>query len=240
MDTFFGNVIKPPSAHDIMTYCENQWVSGFYYRKVLDFRQQNPNGAGLRAEAPTLIISGGITANVMTLDPAFSLTASPAAANNTGRFIAEGFDDANQRVFAWRFDSYPVDDGGVEHEAFVIAVPVPEAVQARVARIVVRDVAGSRTAVQRATGQLRAGTDQISALSVSKVGGTKTQVRWSPAEVPAMMVRDRATGEILAFARNGTLDLSQFGADDRVDLLVSDGVKSARVQVNAATGARRR
>jgi hypothetical protein len=54
------------------------------------------------------------------------------------------------------------------------------------------------------------------------------------------MVRDRATGEVLGFARSGTLDLSQFGADDRVELLVSDGVKSARVQVNAATGARRR
>lgn len=240
MDTFFGNVIKPPTGNDIMTYCPNQWVSGYNYRKVFDFRQQNPNGAGLRAEAPTLLISGGITNNVITLDPAFSLNTAPAVANGNGRFIAEGFDEANRRLFAWRFDSYPVDDGGVDHEAFVVAVPVTEAVQSRVVRLSVREMVGNRAAVRSSTGQLPTGTDRMPALSVSKVAGSKTQLQWSPSAVPAMMVRDRTTGEVLAFARNGTLDLSQFGADDRVDLLVSDGVKSARVQVNATTGVRRR
>lgn len=240
MDTFFGNVIKPPSSNDVMTYCPNQWVSGYYYRKVFDFRQQNPNGAGVRAAESTLLITGGITGATITLDPAFSVTAAPAAVNNTGRLIAEGFDADNRRVFAWRFDPYAVDDGGVEHDAFVVAVPLPEAVQARIARIVVREMSGTRSAVQRATRALSASVADVPALSVTKSASAKTQLRWSPSEVPAMMVRDRTTGEVLGFARSGTLDLSQFGTDDRVELLVSDGVKSARVQVNAATGARRR
>jgi hypothetical protein len=61
-----------------------------------------------------------------------------------------------------------------------------------------------------------------------------------PSRIPAIMVRDRTTGDVVALVRNGSLDLSQFGAPDKLDLLISDGVKSTRATVDPISGAIRR
>ena len=47
----------------------------------------------------------------------------------------------------------------------------------------------------------------------------------------------KGVGEVLAILRNGSADLAQFGAADRVELLLSDGVKSSRVRLDPVTGA---
>ncbi|MEQ1691932.1 MAG: hypothetical protein ABMA00_11640 [Gemmatimonas sp.] len=49
----------------------------------------------------------------------------------------------------------------------------------------------------------------------------------------AVMVRDRVSGDVLAILRRGTADLSQFGAPDRVELLLSDGGMLASSRMRA-------
>jgi hypothetical protein len=249
MDTFGGNAIKGPVVNDIMTYCPNQWVSAYNYRKVMDFRQANPNGVGnLQAPARALLVSGAIAASGITLDPAFSVTASPAAADARGTHVIEGFDANNRSVFTWRFSPYRVDDARSEQEAFVVAVPMSEATQQKLARLVVREATGAFGAARSAerTSALAIAADAgssaapVNALAQLRRSGGKTELTWSPAVSPAVMVRDRVTGEVIALVRAGTLDLSQFGALDRLDLHVSDGTKSTRLTIDAATGALRR
>ncbi len=237
MDLFSNNAIQPPATNDIMTYCRPYWVSAFNYRKVMDFRQANPNGQGLTAPTGVLLVSGDIVDGALSLDPAFSMTTSPAKADAAGRFVIEGF-DANDRVlFAHRFSPYVVDDAASGTEAFVIAVPVKEQVQAQVVRLGVREVRGSKVSTRRS---LRgAGPLTASSMDVTTAiqPGARMQMTWSPSRVPAIMVRDRRNGDVLAIVRNGTLDLSQFGAPDRLELLLSDGVKSAKATVDPLTGA---
>jgi hypothetical protein len=51
-----------------------------------------------------------------------------------------------------------------------------------------------------------------------------------------LLIRDRDTGVTLAVARSGSIDLSFFGAPDKLDILASDGVASVRYRVDAAAG----
>lgn len=250
MDTFGGNAIKGPVVNDIMTYCPNQWVSAHNYRKVMDFRQANPNGVGnLLAPTRALLVSGGIAADGITLDPAFSVTASPATADARGTHVIEGFDANNRPVFTWRFSPYRVDDARSEQEAFVVAVPMSEATQQKLVRLSVREATGAfgsaRSAVRTSALAMAANAGATTAIPVNAMAqlrrsGGRTELTWSPAVSPAVMVRDRTTGEVIALGRTGTLDLSQFGAIERLDLHVSDGTKSARLVIDATTGALRR
>ncbi|MBL0171955.1 MAG: Ig-like domain-containing protein [Gemmatimonadaceae bacterium] len=238
MDTFNGNAIKLPNAKDVMTYCPNQWVSAFNYRKVMDFRQANPNGTGISAPTSVLMVSGGIQRGVLTVDPAFSVKAAPASNDANGRFVIEGFSADDKLLFSRRFNPYRVDDA--EAEAFVIAVPVPEAVQAQVARLGVRELSGTGSLARGTSRRLPSTAGGTATLSTSRLPGAKLQMTWAPSEVPLVIVRDRVNGEVLAMLRNGTAELSQFGPADRVELLLSDGVKSTRATVDPITGAIRK
>ncbi len=239
MDLFGNNVIQSPATNDIMTYCRPYWVSAFNYRKMLDFRQANPNGQGIAAPTNVLLVSGDIVGTTLTLDPAFSLVTSPAKHDATGRYVIEGFDEQDRALFAHRFSPYVVDDAASGTEAFVVAIPVSERVQAQVARLTVREVRGAKVSTRlnmRGAGPISAARMDV---ETATLAGARTQMTWAPSRVPAIMVRDRRTGDVLALVRNGSLDLSQFGAPDRLDLLISDGVKSAKATINPLTGALR-
>ena len=125
LDLATGRLFAPENK-DIMSYCPpNQWVSAYHYRKVLDFRQANPNGAGLLAPATdVLLVSGSIANGSVTVDPAFSLSATPAADDRTGRYVIEAFDAAGKQLLTHRFSPYAVSDAPDGTEAFVVAVPV--------------------------------------------------------------------------------------------------------------------
>lgn len=253
MDTFAGNEIKLPTGMDIMTYCPNQWVSAYNYRKVMDFRQANPTGAGVMLPpAPVLLVSGSISASGISLDPAFSLVSSPAQADLQGSHVIEGFDTSNRVVFSWRFSPYRVEDAGSEQEAFVVAVPVAPTVQERVVRIGVRALSSaglrresnSRQAVRTKSFGLPAVAGdqaaQVRGLATLRKNGARTELVWSPTITQAVMVRDRLSGDVLALVRDGSLDLSQFGAPERLDIHISDGTGSVKLIVDPFTGALRK
>ncbi len=237
MDLFSNNALKPPTSNDIMTYCPNQWVSAFNFRKVLDFRQASPNGQGIAAPASVLLVSGDIAEGTLSLDPAFSITTSPAKSDASGRYVIEAFDGNDQLLLAHRFTPYRVDDAADGTQAFVLAVPASAEVQARVVRLAVREMGGAK--VSSRSNMRGAGPFAASSVDVRTATqpGARMQMVWSPARIPAIMVRDRRTGDVLAIVRNGELDLSQFGAPDRLELLMSDGVKSARATIDPFTGA---
>jgi uncharacterized protein YjdB len=235
LDLFAGGVLKGPSGHDIMTYCPNQWVSAYNYRKVLDFRQQNPQGAVIGPATDVLLVTGVIRSGAVTVDPAFSLVMPPAANDPAGRYVLEAFDADGEALVAHRFTPYRVEDAGDDVEAFVQAVPLPAALRDRVARLEVRDLASGRSAVRRSTlvgAATLAGSDAVG----STRRGDLVRASWSAARVPAVLVRDRTTGEVLGLLRRGEAELSGFGAVDRLELLLSYGTGSERVRVDARTG----
>ena len=128
-----------------------------------------------------------------------------------------------------------MDDAGEDTEAFVVAVPVSLSIQSQLVRVDVREVSGvasGRVSSRRGPTGRVPGTQ----ITTTRNGGA-LQATWSATQLPAVMVRDRVTGEVLALLRNGTTELSQFGAPDRLELLMSDGIKSTRATLDPITGA---
>ena len=232
----------PPSGFDIMTYCRPpQWVSAYHFTKVLDFRRQNPQGA--QVTGPTtdvLLVVGTIQAGVLAVDPAFSVRMPSAIDDPAGRYVIEAFDAAEQRLASHRFMPFAVNDAGANTEAFVIAVPMSVETQRRVVRLQVRDLAAGRVSMRHSTQGSEATLVGAAALAASRSADGAVSATWSPARVPAVLVRDPSSGEVLAIARRGSLNLSQFGNAAQLELHLSSGVRSERVTVETATGAIRR
>jgi hypothetical protein len=54
-------------------------------------------------------------------------------------------------------------------------------------------------------------------------------LQWNAAVHPMVMVRDARSGEVLSFARGGSVTVPGTGAD--LELVASDGVRSRRLDV---------
>lgn len=237
MDTFGGNVLRRPTGTDIMSYCDNQWVSEYNYRRVLDLRAQTQ--LSVQAGATTaLVLSGGISRGVVTLDPGIVARTAPTAHDPSGRFVAEGIALDGRVLFSHRFTPYEVSDVRRAEEAFVLAIPVTEAAQGALREIVVREVRGDKRASRSRGVFVTDGSTPLLGLARASTGATT--LTWSPAQHPLVMVRDRMTGTTLAIARSGALDLSGFGLLDRLEVLASDGVTSTTYRVDGAAGVLRK
>lgn len=241
MDIAGGNVIKIPTGTDIMSYCENQWVSVYNYRNVLSLRARSPNGvpAGMIGSTPAsvLMVTGAVGTSSATIDGAFAITAAPSRADASGRWVVEGFSATGDVVFSHRFTPFAVSDSRPGDEAFVVGVPLGASTIANVARVAVREVGGARTSSR--TKSARPGTDIGAALRITGAGSAM-RLEWPSTTAPMVLVRDPRTGTVLGIGRTGALDLSQFrtsGDNGAVEVLVSDGVSSARRSVNTITGA---
>ena len=242
MDIASGNVVKVPTGTDIMGYCDNQWVSVYNYRNVFDLRARNPNGspASLAATGPAttvLMVSGAVDAQEARIDGSFALTASANKSDASGRFVLEGFAENGKLLFSHRFSPFAISDGKPGQEAFVVGVPVSEAVRLQVARLAVREVSGSRSDTRTKNATLVENNSANGAVfaSVRSPVGTY-RLQWSKSAAPMVMIRNPSTNEILGIGRTGDLDLSQFDSLTNVELLFSDGVTSIRRLANTKTG----
>ena len=103
-----------------------------------------------------------------------------------------------------------------------------------------RALSGASAGVRIRTGDGTESPITSGAIRTLKRAGDRLDASWSTATVPAVMIRDRQSGEVLAILREGGTSLSQFGALDRLELLVSDGVKSELARIEPGTGAIRR
>ncbi|MEO7997327.1 MAG: Ig-like domain-containing protein [Gemmatimonadaceae bacterium] len=237
LDIASGNVIKIPSGTDIMGYCDNQWVSLYNYRNVLDLRAKNPNGTpaslATSASATTvLMVTGLIDAQQAHIEGAFALDATSNKNDPSGRFMVEGFSANGKILFSHRFSPFAVSDGRPDDEAFVVGVPVSASVRDQVMRVAVREVSGVRADARVKNVSFATGNQNIRAVR-STNGAMRLQ--WSTTSAPMVLIRNPVTGEVLGISRTGDLDLSQFSATN-VELLFSDGASSVKRLANTRTG----
>ncbi len=238
MDIAAGNVVKGPTLPDIMSYCDNQWVSAYNYNIVLNQRAQFPNGVPANmvssAVVPVLMISGAVSTGQAVIDGSFAMEANPSPIDPAGRFVLEGFASDGTRLFSHRFSPFVVSDARPDDEAFVVGVPVDSPTASAIARIAVREVGGTRMYVRSRAA--RADADLRATISTSR-SALGTQLNWSTSTARMVLVRDPQTREIIGVSRTGMLDLARLANGSDVELLVSDGVASVKRRVNTANGA---
>jgi hypothetical protein len=225
MDVSSGT-LKPANSKDIMGYCDPRWISEYTYGAVLDYL--SPPGPIVMAQAnqavqPSLLVWGHIRDGELVLEPAFQVNTRPSLPQQPGPYSIEGRADDGSSLFALSFTPNEVADARETQQNFAFAIPLPAVSAGRLASI-------HLTGQGRTVAQLQA-TAQPDSAQLRPVAGGRLELRWNANAHPVVMVRDTRTGEVLSFARGGSVELPL--SRRQVDLLMSNGVKSRikRVQV---------
>jgi hypothetical protein len=186
---------------------------------VMDFRGTEPGVARGRGPGPALLVWGRIVDGRAVLEPAFRIV-SRAEPRRPGPYAVEGTAADGSRVFAATFDATEVADHPRAGRLFALAVPVDDADASRLEQIRLTGP-GIGVATVRPPAALRTAPANPARLT-SAAGGVSLQ--WDAAAHPMVMVRDARSGEVLSFARGGSVTVPATGAD--LELVASDGVRS--------------
>jgi hypothetical protein len=218
--------LKTPTSPDLMGYCNNEWISDYTYRAVLQFRGAETGiatGMG-QAVQPTIVVWGRVEDGALVLEPAFEAVTRPQLPERGGAYRLEGWAEDGSRVFGFEFDPLAVADDrrGAAHFAF--AVPLSPERAARLGSL--RLEGRGRSAEVRRTG------GEAPRVTVTRRGAGRVGLEWDASRAPLVVVRDPRTGEILSFARGGRAEV----VTDAAELLLtpSDRVRSRSVRARVA------
>ena len=197
-----ANSLVPPSTFDLMSYCDPEWISDYFFTKALHFRlfHERPSAAILAArEAESLLLWGGAdTDGELHLNPAFVVDAPPVLPDAAGEHRITGRTADGDELFLLDFAAIETADGDGS-SSFAFALPVQPGWAGNLASITLTGPGGSAT--------LDGNTD-----------------------LPMTILRDPVTGQVRAILRDlpradaaAALVASQAGSDD-VDVLFSRGI----------------
>ncbi|HEY5940205.1 MAG TPA: hypothetical protein VIT87_05250 [Gemmatimonadales bacterium] len=221
--------LKASSLPDIMGYCvePSPWLSDYTYRAVMDFRQANSGSAVAAAVAqPSLLIWGRIVDGRPQLEPAFEIITRPTLPSRPGPYSVTATGVDGSRLFTLSFDVASVPDQPAGSGHFAFAVPLDQARAIRLGSVSLQGPTGS-TSRSPTSARLRVGTASPSI--VARRQGKHVSLQWNAAAHPMIIVRDPNSGEILSFARGGSVMIRT--PKGELDLDVSDGVRSQRVRL---------
>ncbi len=226
-----NQTLKPPTLGDIMGYCDPKWIGDYTYRAVMDYLVGS-NGPVIAAAVdpsaqPCLLGWGPIRDGEMVLEPSFLVHTRPSLPRSSGPYRVEAGAEDGTSLFDLSFAASEIADARGNQQNFVFAVPISDAASARLATL--RLSGRGRTATQTARrpiasgAQLRTGLKPLAA-QARRTSGGRVALSWDLRAHPMVMVRDAETGEILSFARDGSVEVASLKRS--VDLVFSDGVKS--------------
>jgi hypothetical protein len=210
-----------PVAKDLMGYCEDRWIGDHTYEQVLHHRVTVERAAfdGVRPQ-PSLMVWGRIEGGKVVLEPAFVTEAYPTPQAHAGPYHVEGLDEAGRTLFAVPLDARPVEHAGPGDRVFAMALPLD--MTRRDGLAVLRVTSGGREVARRTAArvprpgiELRRGVDD---------GSGRQLVQWDAGRYPLAVVRDAASGRILALGRGGVADVGRVAGP--VEVILSDGVRS--------------
>src|SRR5690606_32878513 len=130
--------LKRPSTHvDLMSYCSPEWISDYTFRAVLAFREAEAAGQAAFAVAPepTLVVWGRMDGRSLTLEPAFEVETRPALPAGPGPYTRQGLDAAGAVVFELSFAGEALGHGAPDARHFAFAVPASLAQPWRLERL---------------------------------------------------------------------------------------------------------
>lgn len=216
---------SPGNYWDIMSYCSPLWISDYTYRNTLAFRAASAIGDVVGA-APRdcLLVTGRVKDGQVRLDPAFMVNTVPRVPAS-GSHLLQIQDAQGNTLREIPFEPAEVTDlPGTPSGHFVLAVPLGAAETSAMAALRVR-LGGVTKAVRRPTAAAALGFAAREPVSVRMRPG-QAHVSWDAMMHPRAMIRDPRTGEVLAFAEGGSVDV---GTDaGTLDVTFSDGVHSVR------------
>lgn len=217
-------MLRPREAPDVMGYCGNPWISDYTYEGVMDFRGTAGATASGGAARPVLLVWGRIVDGRAVIEPAFHLVTRPVLPRRPGPYALEATAEDGSRVFGLSFEALEVADDPRGGRHFAFAVPLEAAAAERLEQLRLTGPGIGAATLSRPPAALRATPAQPVSMAPAPGG---VEVRWDAAAHPMVMARDARTGEVLSFARGGSVTLP--ASVSGVELLVSDGLRTRRI-----------
>ena len=143
---FRNDFLMPPSAPDLMSYCEPRWISGYNFTKMLNYRV-SLGGAAATAKTPqrSLLLWGGLDGEKnLFLDPAMVVDAPAVLPPSEGAYRLVGRAADGRELFALNFDMPTVADGD-GRTSFAFALPADPVWSDALAGIMLSGPEGSTT-----------------------------------------------------------------------------------------------
>ena len=228
-----SQTLMPATTKDIMGYCDPKWIGAYTYKAVLSYLISPPpapmiSGELSQAEQPCLLIWGHIQNGELVLEPSFQVSTRPRMPRRPGPYSVDATAEDGSKLFSLSFAPSQIADAPGEHQSFVFAVPVSNAQAGRLHTLRLAGPGGQKVRSRTATvgPQVSAGGERA---RVRRIPGGKVGVRWDARQHPMVMVRDAGTGEVLSFARGGSVDVVT--QNRQVDLVFSDGIQSQAKRV---------
>jgi hypothetical protein len=237
-DILGGGLRQPATHRDYMSYCAPRWTSDYTYHAILEWRRDDPLAAhgslmaSAGGETTGLLLWGRVTSTGVVLNPAFTLTAPPALPEVGGPYEIRGVREDGAEAFRFSFAGEPVSESPDPAERhFAFFVPLDAGGIDALRRIELSGPAGhAGHEAPDAPPPDRPRIDEPEVLLESDIPG-HWRLRWDADRFPMALVRDADTGRILSFARDGEARLPTTApAPDRLEVLLSDGVRSVRAR----------
>jgi hypothetical protein len=217
-----NQVVKPPSSHDLMGYCNNDWISDYTYLGVLNYRAQHPLSASVIGQAvqPALLVWGHIERDRVILEPAFRVYTRPNLPRTSGPYRIEGRAADGTSLFRLDFSPAQIADAPDAPRSFAFAVPLTSAGADRLATLTL-DGEGRSATVSAAP--------QAAAIDLRAAPGGRVHLHWDATRAPVVLVRDPVSGQVIAFARGGQAEV--ITARRELSLSVGDRVGGRDLRV---------
>lgn len=221
-----SKTLKDPEIYtDLMGYCNTQWISDHSYVRMLDYLADPNRGpsmmiAGAAVKQPGLLIWGRIENGVPVLEPAFEIDAVPSMPSRAGASRIAALDANGNEITSFTFDGQRVADLPGDHEGFSFVLPL--------SALRGRTVASLRLSARGRTATNLAGAvaDADPGIVATRPSAGRVRLRWNATRHPVLMVRNPATGNVIAFARGG--DATIAASQDEIEVNASNRVRSAR------------
>jgi hypothetical protein len=221
-----SGIHKLPTMFDLMSYCHEEWISDYTYKAILAYRASQPmtvsarTVAGAATSAPGVLIWGRIENGQPILEPAIEVDAPASLPARSGPHRIDAFGPGGESLFTLSFNGERIADGANPNDqTFAFVVPASSLRGAALSRV--RLTALGRQSEQRGSGS-------SATPDVLRSPGGRVRVNWDARAARMALIRDARTGQILSFARGGTVTLPT--SPDELDITLSDGVRSMRTR----------
>ncbi len=232
-DSVNNLLMSPMSTHDIMGYCENNWVSDYVYKKIMDFRgatggflhagaEDDPLPADQSVMRECLIVRGLVHSDgTVEFLPSFRTQALPSAPVKKGEYLLDCLDAKGTSVFTSplelvEFGCWPKG----REQSFIVALPLDAAV---LDTLVGLNVSKEGTVLARLRSVLPSARASAAPPTLIRLSEDQVQISWDASLYRAVMVRDADSGEVVAILSGGKQTITN--SSKRFELVFSDGVQ---------------
>ena len=147
---------------------------------------------------PALLVWGRIERDRVILEPAFRVFTRPSLPPTSGPYRIEARARDGSSLIRLDFAPAEVADAPDGSRSFAFAVPLSSDRADRLATLMLAGEGRSVTV---------SAAPEAAAVDVRAIPGGRVRLRWDATRAPVVLVRDPATGQVIAFARGGQTDV---------------------------------